>query len=643
MISAAEDPVDWYVSRERRQSGPYSREFIRDAARGGGLSRQDLVWRPGWAEWRDASSVDGLFDGMKSGTAPPVTDAVAVAAPRTAVAGSLPPPPAFAPPPLAIAPAPRTILPPIIVSPPPTVAPPPIVAPPPNIGEPAPAQSWYFVRHWRGELSLAMAYWASGILTRIVVGSTDVASDAVGERIDFSPAPYAAMLIAIAVFELALTVWLFVGIWRSASRHKSRGGHVFWAWTAKLLVVAGVIAMTALYALETLPEISESVRTALKFDEDDAHTFRLVAGGTELEFSGPITVGTAKDFAEMLDGAPQVKVLHLSSPGGLVREAARIADKVAKRGLTTYVSRECSSACTDIFLAGRERFIGNRAKLGFHRASYGNSVSYKAYTLAREQRNHLLSLGIPADFAEKAVSRVGDSIWYPTHDELLRAHVISAVAEKGRFANSGISQDIAATLVQVPIYASLKKTAPEIFDAFVEAVALEHEGGARSDEILATAEGDFNEVIDRLLPHAPDRLVLERTSIYIGYMDRLKSIDPESCAALADVDGAELKTDLRRQYPDLGKRELAFREAIIISTDLDRPVPSASAVEPYLNGVFEKMLKRFGDDANLLGKDTVRPAQYKRYCEVIAAFYGEVTRLPATQAADVLRHLYSEQ
>lgn len=177
----------------------------------------------------------------------------------------------------------------------------------------------------------------------------------------------------------------------------------------------------------------------------------------------------------------------------------------------------------------------------------------------------------------------------------------------------------------------------------MEAVALEHEGGASSDEILATAEADFNEVIDRLLPHAPDRLVLERASIYIGYMDRLKSIDPETCAALADVDGAVLKIDLRRQYPDLGKRELAFQEAIIVSTDLDRPVPSASAVEPYLNQVFEKMLKRFGDDANLLGKDMVRPAQYKRYCEVMAAFYGEVTRLPATQAADVLRHLYGER
>src|SRR5262249_15571645 len=144
----------------------------------------------------------------------------------------------------------------------------------------------------------------------------------------------------------------------------------------------------------------------------------------------------------------------------------------------------CSSACTDIFLAGRERFIGSHAKLGFHRASYGNAVSYRAYSLAREQREHLMSLGIPSDFAEKAVARVGDSIWYPTHEELLRAHVISGVAERGRFANSGASEDLEQVLLQVPVYASLKKTTPKIFDAFADEVAREHEGGATTEEIL---------------------------------------------------------------------------------------------------------------------------------------------------------------
>jgi GYF domain 2 len=617
MPSAAQDLVDWYVARERRQSGPYSREFIWDAARGGGLSRQDLLWRAGWGEWRDAGAVEGLFE--ESGTkSPQVRDASAAPEQPAAVAAALPPPP-------------------------PAFAPPPVSAPPPAMSNAAHAQSGYFVRHWRGELSLAMAYWASGILANLLIRSTDGAFDFFAERNDFSPAPYAALSIAVALFGFVLTVWLFVGIWRSASCHKSRGGRIVWAWVAKTLVVGGVIATTALYALVTVPEISENVRTALGVDESNAHAFRLLGDGTELEFSGPITIGTAGDFARILDAAPQVKVLHLSSPGGLTGEADRIAQKVAKRGLITYVSDECSSACTDIFLAGRERFVGTRAKLGFHRASYGNSVSYRAYTLARQEREHLLSLGIPSDFAEKVVARVGNSIWFPTHDELLRAHVISGVAERGRFADTRTSADIEKTLVQVPIYASMKETAPKIFGDLVDSVAQESEGGATNGEILATAQEQLSELINRLLPRAPDRLVLEEASIFIGYLDRLKSIDPESCAAVADADGAELKIDLHRQFPDLGKRELALRETIIISTDPDRPVPSASAVEADLKRVFDKMQKQFGADADLLDKDGLKPTEYKRYCEVMAAFYREVTRLPATRAADVLRHLYSER
>jgi hypothetical protein len=39
----------------------------------------------------------------------------------------------------------------------------------------------------------------------------------------------------------------------------------------------------------------------------------------------------------------------------------------------------------------------------------------------------------------------------------------------------------------------------------------------------------------------------------------------------------------------------------------------------------------------------LKPSEYKRYCEVMAAFYREVTSFPPAQAADVLRHLYSER
>jgi hypothetical protein len=334
--------------------------------------------------------------------------------------------------------------------------------------------------------------------------------------------------------------------------------------------------------------------------------------------------------------------LHLNSNGGKLDEADRIAAKVAKRKLVTYVSDECVSACTHIFLAGRERWIGDRGKLGFHRPYYSGLVDFNRFAITSQEEKYLRSFDIPENFVAKVLSTPGSSMWYPSAEDLARAHVISGVAEKGRFADSGALADLAEILLQVPIYASLKQTDPKLFEVFLGAVVQERQDGDGAEEILSSAGALFGEVIDRLLPHAPDPLVLERTSIYLGYMDELKSVDPESCAALAGGNGAQLKANLNKQFPELSKRENAFRESVIVSTDPDRPVPTKSQVEPHLTGVFTKIREQFGDDANLLGKDTLEAAEYGRFCEVTIGLYREITRLPGARAADLLRYLYDE-
>jgi hypothetical protein len=61
MPAVEEQPTDWYVLRGRARGGPYPLAMVREGARGGLISKSDLVWRPGWQDWRDAGAVDGLF------------------------------------------------------------------------------------------------------------------------------------------------------------------------------------------------------------------------------------------------------------------------------------------------------------------------------------------------------------------------------------------------------------------------------------------------------------------------------------------------------------------------------------------------------------------------------------------------------
>jgi hypothetical protein len=90
--------------------------------------------------------------------------------------------------------------------------------------------------------------------------------------------------------------------------------------------------------------------------------------GTEIEFRGAILPGATRMLAEFLRGPGKgARVLHLISPGGSVVEGLGMAALVRRHRLETYArAGQCDSACTFVFLAGRERHLrSGRAKLGF--------------------------------------------------------------------------------------------------------------------------------------------------------------------------------------------------------------------------------------------------------------------------------------
>jgi hypothetical protein len=494
-------------------------------------------------------------------------------------------------------------------------------------------------------MSLPTTFWINGLMIGgLAVGLLVTAANWFANA-DRSHESYQIVLALAASFVvvLAINIWQIVGIWRSAASHPSNGGSVLWARSAQFFVVVAVLVVIFVDTQFELRRITENVHLALEDRNNGPHAFHLLRGGTELEFSGVITLGTARDFARVLAASPNVKVLHLHSGGGRAADGFDMAQQVWSRKLETYVAVECSSACADIFLAGRQRWLGEHAKLGFHQPSSARGSDAGLRLASQYQREYFASRGVPADFIDKVLSTPGSSIWYPTREELLRAHVISGIAEAGKFAVSVEVAKIEAALLRVPIYASLKQAAPKVFQEFLNGLAGEIDEGATAQDIITSADNQFTELVNHLLPHASDRLVLEHTSIFVGYLDRLKTTDPESCAAMADAEGATFRADLARQFPELSKRELAFRQALIATANLDRPVPEQSQIDPDLKVVFTKMREQFGDDADLLDKDLLEPSQYKRFCEITVSFYLEAMKLPEGRGADLLRHMYNEK
>lgn len=62
---------EWYVGSNGQQSGPFTVQQLRQMAASGQLSKADLIWKEGLANWVPCSSVKGLFRATADSSASP--------------------------------------------------------------------------------------------------------------------------------------------------------------------------------------------------------------------------------------------------------------------------------------------------------------------------------------------------------------------------------------------------------------------------------------------------------------------------------------------------------------------------------------------------------------------------------------------
>ena len=153
----------------------------------------------------------------------------------------------------------------------------------------------------------------------------------------------------------------------------------------------------------------------------------MLNNGTMLDFSGGISFGTAKEFETMLKAMDNVRTVRLNSNGGRIAEAQKISDLIKARGLSTYVTHQCASACTIMFLGGKQRHLHANARLGFHQPYFrGMTASEQRISIAREQAR-LQNFGLSHAFAERANAAGPSGMWFPEQSELLRERVVTSI------------------------------------------------------------------------------------------------------------------------------------------------------------------------------------------------------------------------
>lgn len=282
----------------------------------------------------------------------------------------------------------------------------------------------YLKKHWRGELSLPISYWLNSFLANIFAFSI---ISIIVAYIEDTLKPFLILLGLVSIYSLlfAIIVWQYIGTWRSAENRKERTSKKGWAIAAQIMIVLGIIQSIKVFTDGT-KQIIEVAKVATGKDEFTNFKVEL-KNRTDLHITGYITFNLIGSIDDYLKEDRDLKSIHLESAGGRLGPARHIANLVVSKNLNTYSDGGCLSACTTIFVAGKNRVVTVGTQLGFHAGAMPGVSEVDIKSIEKEDFDFFLSRGISYSFVQKAFNTPSSEMWYPTYRELMDAKVVTHV------------------------------------------------------------------------------------------------------------------------------------------------------------------------------------------------------------------------
>jgi hypothetical protein len=641
--AAALPADDWLVAKNNQQFGPITFDQLRSYARDGLVSRSDLLKKAGSPAWLRAQDIHGLFP-----LQPPLPAEPAV---RRPIEIALSAHDRVAAPPVSEAQALRHVTADLLRgaggnfgldrSAPPARAQPPISGADRK-------RSNYFARHWRGELSLPVSFWINGILAGIAILAVNMGIQAATDfKDDFQPGTALAAEVLIWTLTSCIAVWRLVGVWRSATNYR-KALNIVWGVVAKVMVILGAAESIHNFAVEGAPQIGELYNIYRGDAKVGSYAFRVLRDGRELEFAGGITFGAAKDFQRFLDAMPAVQIVHLNSPGGRVVEAERIARLISARKLSTYVVGNCLSACTTLFMSGRERLISPQGRLGFHQPDFPGLSDQERREILAEEELRLRQFGVSAAFAHKANLAPPDDMWFPTVAELIAEHVATRVVNPLDFAMSDIdvsdltNEEIRNQLMNDPMFAKIREYRPEQYARIVDTFEDALKRGASGNELIEALKPPVTSTFFEMLPYASDEDVLAVFRFFVTNASKIRATDPSDCYYSVRPEEAipAIANRLRQKYPSEEGDEWAMRRRVIENFDgLPVRIPNEQEMLPLKRKLQAAVRMRYGTDADLLDNSKIPFEKHSVFCSVIIGYFEEILSWPRKDAVAYFRSL----
>jgi hypothetical protein len=273
----------------------------------------------------------------------------------------------------------------------------------------------YIKAHWRGDLSLARSYWLNVILLSALFG---VGGTLLEQPLSEQPvANVATVGLALIIVAAVVTVWQFVGVWRSATNTSIKSGHKFWPAVAKAATVFGCLMSTGtvITTAHDLVKILVAIQDPTLMDYEIERV-----GDTDLIFRGAINEKSVSEIIGALEDS-SIEILCVRSHGGIIPAAIRLARHIRGNEIMVMAEEQCISACVILLAASPSAAIYPGTKVTFHR--FESVAEFTSPEIRAQNTLYLAEAeGIFREFgvADWAIETAGrQQFWTPTVDQLI--------------------------------------------------------------------------------------------------------------------------------------------------------------------------------------------------------------------------------
>jgi len=499
----------------------------------------------------------------------------------------------------------------------------------------------FFKKHYNGDYSLARSYWINNTLVSWFAPLLGLLL--LPWLAQNFAARYASMsLLLITSLGVVAWFWAVAGTWASAGKHVARAGAGFWASAAKVMIVLSCIKTFGDVATIS-PMLIEHLEVASGHQLGPTVTLEVLADGKSIRLSGGINDGSAKQLSKALELAPAIKTVLLSSSGGWVREGAMLANVIDSHGLNTYVESHCASACTIAFLAGKSRAADPAAKIGFHSLSFiGGSKGVMTQDEADATMSAYAKAGLPKAFITKIVDTSADQMWYPTHDEMLRAGVFTRKSFGGESAALAslvkTYPELDAGFRKIPLYASIAEKQPDAYKRIIDSAWAMMEQGKSDADVMTVARTEITKMAVKLLPLASNETLIAYTGLLYDQIRHISNVDTNACVEMIFPSGAGINS-ASFLSKELQKRELDLMFRVVNEADKSRAIKVndeqvEAAIGPLLVDLSE-------EEMAAIGSKEARDKDLDVACSAVVKYLGALNRLPSANKVLTLRIIYS--